>query len=205
MLGDRKYVQHFGYKCVRLENAFEFDLEGFSSRDTQMNEWLSNKALEYQESGLTSVWILTPCSGDTGVVAGFFTLSNTNLTRAEVPKKKRTAANTTPLEKVPATLIGKFAVDKELQGLKVSDILMFWAEKKACEAAASVGSSYLVVELRDEEPSRGKLSNFYKDRFHFFSLHPGGAGRLPALARHLKDVRAELDEFEEWLDNSEES
>lgn len=196
MLDDCKCVQLFGYKCVRLENAFEYALEEFSSRDTQMNNWLSNKALEYQESGLASVWILTPCSGDTGVVAGFFTLSNTTLDRTEVPKKKRKAANSTSLEMVPATLIGKFAVDKELQGQGVSDILMFWAQKRACEAAASVASSYLVVELRDEEPSRGKLSKFYKESFGFFSLNRSESGRLPGLARHLKDVRADFDKFE---------
>lgn len=197
MLDDCKCVQRFGYRCVRLENAFEFDLEGFSSRDMQMNEWLSNTAVKYQESGLASVWILTPCSGDTGVVAGFFTLSNTTLIRTEIPKKQRAASNATSLKKVPATLIGKFAVDQELQGRGVSDILMFWAKKRACEAAASVGSSYLVVELRDEEPSRGKLSKFYKERFGFFSLNSGDAGRLPALATHLKDARAELDKIEE--------
>lgn len=185
------------YSCVRLENAFDFDLERFSSRDSQMNKWLRGKALEYQESGFASVWILTPCSGDTGVVAGFFTLSNTKITRSDVPRKQRVSSSTTSLQEIPASLIGKFAVDQEFKGGDVSDILMFWAQKKTCEAAESVGSSYLVVELRGEDSSRQKLSELYENKFGFFPLNRHGEGRLPALAKHLKDVRMELSQIEE--------
>lgn len=60
LANDHECFRLFGYRCVRLENAFKFDLEAFSSRDEQMNKCLHSKALDYQESGFASVWVLTP-------------------------------------------------------------------------------------------------------------------------------------------------
>ena len=135
----------------------------------------------------SSFWVYRSC-------IWVFTLSNTKILREKVPRKKRAGSNAAAsLSEIPATLIGKFAVDRSLHGGSISDLLMLWAQRKACEAAEHVGSSYLVVELRGEAESIAFLRQYYIDRFKFFPLNRGEPLRLQALAKRLEDVRSELD------------
>ena len=53
-----------------------------------------------------------------------------------------------------ATLLGRLAVSRELQGRRLGSILLALALRKAYENAAVVGSSMVVVDAIDESAAR---------------------------------------------------
>ena len=184
------------FSCELLEDQFSFDLERFASRDLGMNAWLADHALDYVNHGYARVWVLTPTKGDTGVVAGFFALSNFEILRGDVPKRLLQDCNGKTLShRVPATLLGKFAVAKEFEGSGVSDILMYWVSAKVLEASKIAASKLLVVELRENDQTRNFLDNYYQSRFGFSTLARAKDGISDSLARPIDDIAATLEKF----------
>lgn len=185
-----------GFRCEILEDQFSFDLERFASRDPGMNAWLANHALDYVNHGYARVWVLTPTRGDTGVVAGFFALSNFEILRGDVPRGLlQEGGGKTLSQRIPATLLGKFAVAREFEGSGVSDILMYWVNAKVLEASKIAASKFLVVELRDSDQTCNFLDNYYQTRFGFSTLARAEDGISDSLARSVDDIAADLEKI----------
>ena len=184
------------FSCELLEDQLSYDLERFASRDLGMNAWLADHALDYVNHGYARVWVLTPTKGDTGVVAGFFALSNFEILRGDVPRGLlQEGGGKTLSQRIPATLLGKFAVAREFEGSGVSDILMYWVNTRVLEASRIAASKFLVVELRDSDQTRNFLDNYYQTRFGFSTLARAEDGISDSLARSVDDIAADLEKF----------
>ena len=103
---------------------------------------------------VNAVFVLVP-EDDPGRIAGYFTLCAFGLAPGAVPEEARKHIPRYPL--VSATLIGRLAVRKDLQGHGIGSILLAKALAKSYENAAEVGSSMVVVEAIDE-----RAAGFYQ-------------------------------------------
>lgn len=162
-----------------------------------MNRWLANQALSYHQNNLSRVWILTPTQGDTGVVAGYFTLSSSQLVKTQFSKKQRVRGGGVPQpERVPATLIGKFAVDREYQGTGLADWMMYQAYLRFIESATAAASQFLTVELRNEDKTLTYLRDFYRKRFGFQELTGDDAPQgLVVMAKRADEIAEEVSQI----------
>ena len=119
--------------------------------------------------GLTAAFVFV----DSGAsVAGYYTLSNYQVIRDDLSGALRRKM---PYSNVPATLIGRLAVQKALQGQGVGSRLLMSALIRAHKASGETGSRVCVVDTIDDDARRfyvrrgfQKLSNEREQ--YFFDL-----------------------------------
>lgn len=186
------------FECIPID-PLSYDLAGFSCRDEAMGAWLDRRAWDYHTKNFSRVWILTPTEGDKGVVAGYFTLSSTMLQKTQLSRKQRSAegGNLQP-HRIPATLIGKFAVARDFQGQQLPEIMMLEAYKRFLESSNLSASQFLVVELRNDPQSLPYLTKFYKERFGFEVLSGDNSHtQFTVMARSRRAIAADIVEATE--------
>ena len=151
-------------------------LSSFNSGKEPLDRWLRNSAArgEVQDTGRTYVWH----DGDQVVIA-YFTLVAHALHRESLSKSQQRSL---PAE-VPAILLAKLALDRQLQGQGLGAELLVNALQKCVEAGSFVGCRYVVVDAIDD------------DAVAFYEKY--GFNRIPGtdpvrLVRRLKDVAADL-------------
>jgi GNAT superfamily N-acetyltransferase len=136
----------------RLEPlAAQHDRQGFHCGVEALDAYLKTQASQDMRRKANAVFVLTPLAAPS-TVAGYFTLCAFALPPGTVPDAARKLIPRYPM--VSATLIGRLAVRKELQGQGVGTILLARALAKAYENAAVVGSSMVVVDAIDENAAR---------------------------------------------------
>lgn len=87
--------------------------------------------------------------GDTATsIAGYYTLSSTNIDVGELPKNITKKLSRYPL--MPATLIGRLAVDKSYQARGYGEILLVDALKRSLISTQQIGSVAVVVDAKDD-------------------------------------------------------
>ena len=155
-----------------------FELEGidFDCGVDSYNDWLSRHAKNAVNSGSASVYLLVESASQRCV--GYFTLSPTQVTKADVPKALKGGLMRT----APGYLIGKLALDKTCQtrwreenGLpplaqSLGPDLLRAAVLKAVEAAGIGGGQVVVIDADNE----GLVP--YYERWGF--IPAGGPGQL---------------------------
>lgn len=102
-------------------------------------------------------------------VLGYYTLSSFGIKLEELPDKIAQKLPRYPL--VPATLLGRLAVDQNHQGKGLGELLLMDALHRSLTQADVIGSAAIVVEAIDKE-----ASNFYKN-YHFLPF-PDRPNRL---------------------------
>tara|TARA_R110001606_G_scaffold399292_1_gene583836 strand:- start:32584 stop:33093 length:510 start_codon:yes stop_codon:yes gene_type:complete len=107
------------------------------------------------------------------VVLGFYTLSSTSISQKFIPEeiRKRLPPNYRDL---PATLLGRLAVDKKMAGRGFGELLLVDALKKSFEtASSSIGSLAVIVDPIDDN-----AVHFYQ-KYGFILLPDSGKMFLP--------------------------
>jgi predicted GNAT family N-acyltransferase len=94
-----------------------------------------------------AVFVLIPVDSPRKIAA-YFTLCAYGLAPGTVPEAAKKHIPRYPV--VSATLIGRLAVSKELQGQRLGFLLLAEALRKAYENASVVGASMVVVDAIDE-------------------------------------------------------
>ena len=100
-------------------------------------------------------------------VKGYYTLSNASIKRELLPeevKKKMPPA----YSDLPATLLGRLAVDNSFKGKKLGSFLLLDALKKSYDISLNIGSVAVIVDPLDEDAEK-----FY-DSFGFIKLEDSG-------------------------------
>lgn len=112
-----------------------------------------------------------------GTVAGYYTLSSTSVRLAQLPEKTVRKLPRYPL--VPATLLGRLAVDRKQQGKGYGRFLLADALYRA--ARSEIAAFAVIVDAKDDSARR-----FY-ERESFLSLpdQPMKAFRLMADSRRI--------------------
>lgn len=115
-----------------------------------------------------------------GTIGGYYTLSSTSVQLAELPEQTVRKLPRYPL--VPATLLGRLAVDRRQQGRGYGRFLLADALYRA--ARSEIASFAMIVDVKDENARR-----FY-ERESFLPL----PDQPMKLFRPMADIRRLFDE-----------
>lgn len=123
--------------------------------------YLKNQANQDKKNNIAQTFVLP----DGENIHGFYTLSSISIRRESIPGYYLKKMGR--YKEIPATLIGRLAVDLRYQGKGLGPILLVDALARCFLASLTVGSFAVVVDPLDEDAVR-----FYK-KFGFIELDSG--------------------------------
>ncbi|NEN25242.1 GNAT family N-acetyltransferase [Cryomorpha ignava] len=109
---------------------------------------------------------------ETVLIKGYYTLANNSIAHDLIPtefQKKLPGS----YKSIPATLLGRLAIDKRFQRQGIGKLLLIDALMRSYEVSKSIGSFAVVVDPIDEDTIR-----FY-DKYGFIKLADSGKMFLP--------------------------
>jgi predicted GNAT family N-acyltransferase len=117
--------------------------EAFSCGVEALDLYLQHRARQDSDRNLAKVFVLT----DDGIhIAAFYTLSAQAVQPRNLPAAMAAKLPRLPL---PATLLGRLAVDKANRGKGVGEIILLHALQSAWQASQTVASWALVVDSKE--------------------------------------------------------
>jgi len=125
----------------------EHDRGNFSCGVDGLDHYLKTQAGQDVRRKANAVFVMSE-RGEPFRILGYYTLCATTISQGEVPESARKFVPRYPL--VSATLIGRLAVAKDRQGLRLGAVLLADALRRAFESAGTVGSSMTIVDALDE-------------------------------------------------------
>lgn len=136
------------------------DRQSFDCGRDSLNTWFRRRAWHNQQMDVSRTSVM--CDAQTGAIAGYVSLSATNIERAFLPK----ARQRNQPDPVPAILLGQLAVDRRYQGQGCARSLMFFALTTAVEVSKILGCFCVLTHPLDDG-----VRAFY-ERFGFETM-PG--------------------------------
>jgi GNAT superfamily N-acetyltransferase len=141
------------------------DRDSFDCGKELLNNYLKNQAGQDVKRKLSACFVLHEDLAN--YTRGYYTLANTSIPLSSFPEHIQKKLPKSYLA-IPATLLGRLAVDKIDQGKGVGKILLIDALKRAYEASKVVASFAVVVDPIDETAAR-----FYA-KYDFIALPDSG-------------------------------
>jgi predicted GNAT family N-acyltransferase len=113
-----------------------------------LNDYLKTQAGQDVKRKLAACFVLT--DSETNIIQGYYTLSNSSipLSSFSVQIQKKLPKS---YKAIPATLLGRLAIDKNQQGNGIGKILLIDALKRSYSIANEIGSFAVVVDPIDDE------------------------------------------------------
>jgi GNAT superfamily N-acetyltransferase len=142
----------------------------FSCGKALLDNYMHKQASQDIKRKLSAWFVVT--DKYTHLIKGYYTLSNNSIPLQFIPdqiKKKLPAS----YRSIPATLLGRLAVDHRFQGQGVGKLLLIDALKRSYETSTRIGSFAVVVDPIDME-----AENFYA-KYGFIKLPDSGKMFLP--------------------------
>ena len=156
------------------------DRAGFSSGNSALDHYLKEQANQDLRRGCAVPFVLIPSAGESAVL-GYYTLSSFGIDAGAVPPDVAKKLPRYPL--VPATLLGRLAVDEKRQGEGIGEFLLLDALHRSLAQSVQIAAAAVVVEAIDERAAR-----FYQ---HFgFIPFPTINGRLFIMMKTVKQLFA---------------
>lgn len=165
---------------LQLLDPRRHDRRGFTCGEDSLDAYLHRFAGQDSQRRATVVYVLTP-DDQPDRIAGYVTLANAAVALQGVPEGARRHLPRYP--DVPATLVGRLAVNQAFQGQGLGARLLREAFIKAAQASTAVASAAVVVD-----PLHEQAAAFYR-RYGFEPLENGQRMFIP-----MKDVIASLRE-----------
>ena len=134
--------------------------ENFDCGNPILNNYLKTQAGQDIKRKLSACFVL---SNNKEVIQGYYTLSN-HSTPLDVFPEKIQKKLPPSYRSIPATLLGRLAVDKNFQNKGIGKILLIDALKRCYEVSKEMGSFTVVVDPIDRN-----AAIFYK-KYDFISL-----------------------------------
>jgi ribosomal protein S18 acetylase RimI-like enzyme len=119
--------------------------EGFSCGIESLDIYLKSRARQDRDKYAAAVFVMASGLG----VIGYYTLSSYAIRPGELPDKIVHKLPRYP--SLPATLIGRLAVDTRYQGQGIGEELLVDALKRSLDNTAKIGSVAVVVEAENEK------------------------------------------------------
>jgi predicted GNAT family N-acyltransferase len=138
----------------------------FKCGEKALDEYLQRYAAQDIKRGVARVFVASPAE-QPQAVAGFYTLSAASIAAETLPEKWRKKL---PRYPVPAALLGRLAVNQQVQGNGLGSILLVDACKRIVAASETLAVAAILVDAKSPE-----VTAFYQ-HFGFIEL-PGQAGR----------------------------
>lgn len=156
-------VPDFNYKIECLSP--QHNRKNFDCGIISLNNYLQKQARQDLTRFLSAVFILEDT--DKQRIAGYYTLASTAIQLADLPITITKKLPQYPL--IPATLLGRLAVDLKYQGQGLGTFLLFDALRR-CQVS-EIASMAVIVDAKDE-----KAKTFYE--YHQFISFPKQPLRL---------------------------
>ena len=118
----------------------------FSCGNDALDTYLKKRASQEAKKKIATTFVMA--NSQTKAVAGFYTLSATSFLLADLPDE--TAKRLPKYPQVPATLLGRLAIDSRYQGSGYGEIMLIDALRRALQATTEVASYAVVVDATDE-------------------------------------------------------
>lgn len=138
----------------------------FTCRSEPLQRYLRNQAKQDAQKHAAVVYVLTL---DGRTIAGYYTLSQFSVRLEDVPPD--VASRLAKYPDVPATLIGRLAVDDKYRGQGLGEKLLVDALQRCFVHSSEIASFAVVVDAKD-----GQAKSFYQ-KYGFREL-PGVPNRL---------------------------
>jgi GNAT superfamily N-acetyltransferase len=142
------------------------DRSAFSCGSESLDRYLRHQASQDVAKYVAACFVATP---DGARIAGFYTLSQYSVHLASLPDD--IARKLPRYPDVPATLLGRLAVDQSFRGRGLGELLLMDALRRSLQQSRHIASSAVIVDAKDEPARR-----FYL-HFHFLPI-PGNQSRL---------------------------
>jgi len=142
----------------------------FSCGKAMLDNYLQKQANQDIKRKLSACFVLN--DKETNLLKGYYTLSNNSISQDLIPnefKKKLPKSYTS----IPATLLGRLAIDNRFQGKGVGQLLLIDALNRSYNISKSIGSFAVIVDPIDED-----AENFY-NKYGFINLPDSGKMFLP--------------------------
>lgn len=140
---------------------------GFSCGVEPLDRYLREQAGQDARKRVAAPFVL--CEGKSNAVLGYYTLSALSVDVGAWPEDVARKLPKYPY--VPATLLGRLAVDRRLRGKGAGEHLLMDALRRALAASREVASVAVVVDAKDDT-----VVSFY--RRYGFSTFPDQPNRL---------------------------
>jgi GNAT superfamily N-acetyltransferase len=118
----------------------------FSCGDDTLDTYLKRRASQEAKKNIATPFVMVDSL--TRAVIGYYTLSATSILLADLPDE--TARRLPKYPHVPATLLGRLAIDSRYQGRGYGEFLIIDALRRALQATTGVGSHAVVVDAINE-------------------------------------------------------
>jgi GNAT superfamily N-acetyltransferase len=140
----------------------------FSCGNDSLDRYLKEQAGQDFRRACATPFVLAPARGDAAIL-GYYTLSSYGIDVGELPAEVAKKLPRYPL--IPATLLGRLAVDRRYQGQGMGEFLLLDALYRVLRQSTQIAAAAVVVDAVDE--------NAVKFYGHF------GFVALPAIADRL--------------------
>lgn len=154
-----KPASGFPYEIEPLDTA-DHNRSCFSCGNNSLDRYLKKQANQdlKRKVNVTYVLVKKGCPD----IIGYYNLSHLSIEYDSLPANTKT--NLPAYGEIPATLIGRLAVDKEYQGKGLGEHILLDALRKTYEITQQIGSFSVVVDLQEED-----VRGFYR-KYEFRSL-----------------------------------
>ena len=126
-----------------------------------LNNYLKNIAGQDIKRKLSACFIIA--EKGTNNIQGYYTLSNSSIPLSSFPQRIRKKLPGSD-GSIPATLLGRLAVDRSSQGKGIGKILLIDALKRAYEISMEIGSFAVVVDPIDKD------AELFYEKYGFIKL-----------------------------------
>jgi GNAT superfamily N-acetyltransferase len=152
------------------------DRDSFSCGNTTLDRYLKEQASQDLRRGCATPFVLSPGVNQIAIL-GYYTLSSYGIDTGELPSGVAQKLPRYPL--IPATLLGRLAVDERHQRQGIGEYLLMDALRRSLTQSVQIAAAAVVVEAIDE-----RAAQFYR---HFgFTPFPSITGRLFILTKTVK-------------------
>ena len=122
------------------------DRAAFSCGNLSLDRYLKEQAGQDLRRRCASPFVLVPASGSPTIL-GYYTLSSYGVDVGELPVEVAKKLPRYPL--LPATLLGRLAVDRRHHGQGIGEFLLLDSLHRACEHAVDIAAAAMIVDAID--------------------------------------------------------
>ena len=121
------------------------DRSGFCSGVEALDRYFQNQAGQDARRRIATPYVLVHRTGS--AIAGYYTLSNASLDLSELPEAL--AKKLPRYRQIPATLLGRLAIDLNFRGRGLGEFLLSDALRRALRGSESTAAFAVLVEAKD--------------------------------------------------------
>lgn len=137
------------------------NLKNFDCGKELLNSYLKNQAGQDVKRKLSACFVLNDV--ETNIVKGYYTLSNNSIPLVNFSERIQKRLPKSYIS-IPATLLGRLAIDLKYQGIGIGRILLIDALKRSYGISKEIGSFGVIVDPIDKDAER-----FY-EKYDFIKL-----------------------------------